>query len=93
MDLLLRTYAAFVALGHWDDYWNDMNNFYLYFDSTSKDDYKVYMIPYDLDNTLGTSHNCGVQTDSGRHDPFRSGEKDADLRVPVGILRLSFLFL
>lgn len=73
VDLLLRTYAAFVALGHWDDYWNDMNNFYLYFDSTSKDDYKVYMIPYDLDNTLGTSHNCGVQTDSGRHDPFRWG--------------------
>ena len=73
VDLLLRTYAALVALGHWDDYWNDMNNYYLYFDSTDPSDYKVYMVPYDLDNTLGTSHNCGVQHDSGRHDPFKWG--------------------
>ncbi|MBR1872624.1 MAG: CotH kinase family protein [Bacteroidales bacterium] len=73
VDLLLRTYAAFIALGHWDDYWNDMNNFYLYFDSTDKDRYKVYMLPYDMDNTLGTSHNCGVQNDSGRQNPYRWG--------------------
>jgi hypothetical protein len=31
------------------------------------------MIPYDMDNTLGTTHNCGVQTDAGRHDPFNWG--------------------
>lgn len=73
VDLLLRMYAANVALGHWDDYWNDMNNFYLYFSGRSLDDYKVYMLPYDYDNTLGTSHICGVQSDSGRHDPYHWG--------------------
>ena len=73
IDLLLRTYAAFIAVGHWDDYWNDMNNFYLYFDSRDPSTFKVYMIPYDMDNTLGTTHNCGVQTDAGRHDPFNWG--------------------
>ena len=71
--LLLKMYAANVALGHWDDYWNDMNNFYLYFNSRDPHHYKVYMLPFDYDNTLGTSHHCGVQTDSGRHDPYHWG--------------------
>ena len=73
VDLLLGMYAANVALGHWDDYWNDMNNFYLYFNSRDPEHYKVYMIQYDYDNTLGTSHRCGVQSDSGRHDPYHWG--------------------
>ena len=73
VDLLLRMYAANVALGHWDDYWNDMNNFYLYFNSKDPENYRVYMLPYDYDNTIGTSHHCGVQTDSGRHDPYHWG--------------------
>ena len=73
VDLLLRTYAVFIAVGHWDDYWNDMNNFYLYFNSDDPDNYRMYMIPYDMDNTLGTTHNCGVQSDAGRHDPFNWG--------------------
>ena len=73
VDLLLKMYAANVALGHWDDYWNDMNNYYLYFNSRDPQNYKVYMLPYDYDNTLGTSHNCGVQHDSGRHNPYRWG--------------------
>lgn len=73
VDLLLKMYAANVALGHWDDYWNDMNNYYLYFNSRSTTDYKVYMLPYDYDNTLGTSHYCGVQSDSGRQNPYKWG--------------------
>ena len=73
MDLLLKMYAANVALFHWYDYWNDMNNYYLYFNSRDPQNYKVYMLPYDYDNTLGTSHNCGVQHDSGRHNPYRWG--------------------
>lgn len=73
VDLLLKMYAANVALGHWDDYWNNKNNFYLYFNSRDAQNYKVYMIPYDYDNTLGTSHNCGVQHDSGRQDPYHWG--------------------
>ena len=73
VDLLLKMYAANVALGHWDDYWNNMNNYYLYFNSRDQQNYKVYMLPYDYDNTLGTSHNCGAQRDSGRQDPYHWG--------------------
>lgn len=73
VDLLLRTYAATVAVGMWDDYWNNGNNYYLYFTTEDQFDYKFYMIPYDYDNTLGTSMNCGVQHDSGRQDPLNWG--------------------
>ena len=73
INLLLKTYAVFVALGHWDDYWNNTNNFYLYFNSRDKEKYTMYMLPFDLDNTLGTSNKAGVQTDSGRQDPYNWG--------------------
>jgi len=79
VDLLLRTYAANILLGHWDDYWNDMNNFYLYFNTVDAAKYKVYMICYDYDNTLGTSHNCGVQEDSGRQNPYAWGLPQCNL--------------
>lgn len=83
VDLLLKMYAANVALGHWDDYWNDMNNYYLYFNSKDAQDYRVYMLPYDYDNTLGTSHACGVQNDSGRHDPYHWGLKECVLLYKI----------
>jgi spore coat protein CotH len=73
VELLLKTYAVNVALGMWDDHWNNSNNFYIYFNSNSSKDYKFFFIPYDYDNTLGTSHVCGAQTDSGRHDPYDWG--------------------
>ena len=76
INLLLRTYAVNVAVGMWDDYWNNTNNFYIYFNSTDPTNYKFYLIPYDYDNTLGTSHNCGVQNDSGRHDALKWGNSD-----------------
>ena len=76
INLFLRTYAVNVAVGMWDDYWNNTNNFYIYFNSTDPTNYKFYLIPYDYDNTLGTSHNCGVQNDSGRHDPLKWGNSD-----------------
>ena len=71
MDLFLRTYAVNVAVGMWDDYWNNTNNYYLYI--SPGDDYKVWFIPYDYDNTLGTSSYCGVQNDAGRQDPWKWG--------------------
>ncbi len=79
VDLLLKMYAANVALGHWDDYWNNMNNYYLYFNSRDPQNYKVYMLPYDYDNTLGTSHNVGAQNDSGRQDPYHWGINECPL--------------
>ena len=73
IDLLLRTYAVNVVVGMWDDYWNNSNNYYIYFNSSDKNNYKFFFIPYDYDNTLGTSHYCGVQEDSARHDPLQWG--------------------
>ena len=71
VELLMKTYAVNVAVGMWDDHWNNGNNFYLYFNSLDLYDYKVYLIPYDYDNTLGTS-NC---YDSAKQDPYNWGEK------------------
>ncbi|MBR4045616.1 MAG: CotH kinase family protein [Alistipes sp.] len=74
VELLLRTYAVNVVVGMWDDYWNNSNNFYIYFNSSDKDNYKFFLIPFDYDNTLGTSNHCGVQEDAGRHDPLNWGD-------------------
>ena len=77
--LLLRTYAVNVAVGMWDDYWNNTNNFYFYFNPVGK----FFFIPYDYDNTIGTSLNCGVQNDSGRQDPLHWGSDDNPLIVKL----------
>jgi len=60
VDLLLKTYTVNVICGMWDDYWKNKNNFYFYFDRNGK----FWFIPYDYDNTLGTSllmTNSGTQ--------------------------------
>lgn len=71
--LLLRTYAVIATIGMWDDYWNTGNNFYLYFNSTSDNGYKVYMIPYDFEMSLG---NCkrNIMQDPGMQDPYNWGK-------------------
>lgn len=75
VDFLLRTYAVNVILGMWDDYWNNNNNYYLYFDSRDPKDYHVYLIPYDYDNSLGTCNSTGNVKNSGTADPFNWGLK------------------
>ena len=70
VNFLLKTYAVNVAVGMWDDMWVNGNNYYLYFNSTDMYDYKVFMLPYDYDNTLGTS---SIISDSGRQDPYNWG--------------------
>ena len=70
VNLLLKTYAVNVAVGMWDDHWANGNNFYLYFNSTDQYNYKVFFIPYDYDNTLGTSH---LFPDAGRQNPYEWG--------------------
>ena len=71
VELLMRTYAVNVAVGMWDDMWNNGNNYYLYFNSTDLYDYKVFMLPYDYDNTLGTSNGY----DPAKQDPYNWGDK------------------
>lgn len=79
VDLLLKTYAVNVAVGMWDDYWANSNNYYLYFNSTDPASYKVFLIPYDYDNTLGTSS----MMDAGRQDPYHWGRSDCLLMEKV----------
>jgi spore coat protein CotH len=73
VDLLLKTYAVNVAVGMWDDYWNNANNYYIYFNGTETTGYQFYFIPYDYDNTLGTSQHIGNQDDAGRQNPLNWG--------------------
>lgn len=49
VELFTRTLAVSVLTGMDDDYWGNSNNFYIYFDAENK----LYLIPYDYDNTLG----------------------------------------
>jgi spore coat protein CotH len=49
---VLKYFAMNILVGHWDDYWSNKNNYYLYH-SPSED--KFHWIPYDYDNTLGIS--------------------------------------
>ena len=71
VELLMRTYAVNVAVGMWDDLWNNGNNYYLYFNSSDLYDYKVFLIPYDYDNTLGTSNAY----DAAKQDPYNWGDR------------------
>ena len=71
VELLMRTYAVSVAVGMWDDYWNNGNNYYLYFNITDKYDYKIFFIPYDYDNSLGTSN----WYDAAKQDPLNWGDE------------------
>ena len=73
VDLLLKTYAVNVAVGMWDDYWNNANNYYIYFNARGLTGYKFFFIPYDYDNTLGTSLRTGAQDDAGRQNPLSWG--------------------
>ncbi len=79
VDLLLKTYAVNVAVGMWDDYWNNANNYYIYFNSRHLHDYKFFFIPYDYDNSLGTTLRCGVQEDAGRQNPLQWGNDNNGL--------------
>ena len=87
VDLLLKTYAVNVAVGMWDDYWNNANNYYIYFNGKGLTGYKFYFIPYDYDNTLGTSLRCGVQDDAGRQNPLKWGNDNN--RLIARILRFN----
>lgn len=68
VDMFLRAYAVNVLVGMWDDYWNNQNNFYFYFDERGK----AYFIPYDYDNTLGTS----ILADAASTDIYNWGAMD-----------------
>jgi spore coat protein CotH len=72
VNFFLKTYAVNVMVGMWDDYWVNSNNFYFYFDPQGK----AWFIPYDYDNTLGTSL---LMDNSGTQDPLHWGSGDNPL--------------
>ena len=76
VDLFVRTYAVNVMCGMWDDYWRNTNNFYFYFDAEGK----FYFIPYDYDNSLGTSL---LVNDSGKQDVLNWGDPSNPLVLKV----------
>ena len=69
VDLFLKTYAVNVMVGMWDDYWVNTNNFYFHMATNGK----AYFIPYDYDNTLGTSL---LLNNSGTQDPLHWGPQN-----------------
>lgn len=79
VEFLLKTYAVSVACGMWDDYWNNANNFYVYFNTKDTNDYQFYFIPYDFDESLGRTSVCGVQTDAVIHNPLEWGKPENNL--------------
>jgi len=81
VDLFLRTIAVNVMTGMWDDYWVNQNNYYLYMDV----DGKVSFIPFDYDNTLGTSllmTNSGTQPVLSWGDPSKRPLVNRILAIP-----------
>lgn len=71
IDLFLRAYAVNVMVGMWDDYWINQNNYLFYFDTN----HRFYFIPFDYDNTLGTS---GMGINPGTQDMLHWGSLGSD---------------
>ena len=69
VDFFLKTYAVNILCGMDDDYWGNANNFYLYFDTGKNGSGKVYLIPFDYDNTLG----CSIKEGGFEHNPLDWG--------------------
>jgi len=87
VELFLKTYAVNVICGMWDDYWCNKNNYYFYFDSAGK----FYFIPYDYDNTLGTS---AIMKDAGKQDLLNWGSTSNPMVLKIiGIPEYKALYI
>lgn len=64
--LFMKGLAAEAVLGHWDGLWGNGNNYMFYIDENAV----LHFIPFDTDNTLGTSL---FVDDVGERDPFIFG--------------------
>lgn len=47
---VMKYFAMNIFTGQWDDYWSNMNNYYLYHEPAAG---VIHIIPYDYDNTFG----------------------------------------
>jgi len=64
--LFLKFLAAEAVLGHWDGFWGNANNYMFYVDEQEV----IHFIPFDTDNTLGTS---AIVRDSGEQSTVQFG--------------------
>lgn len=85
VDLFLRAMAVTVAVGMWDDYWVNSNNLYFYFDSN----HKFHFIPFDYDNTLGTTKPINGMLNSGTQDPLHWGSRGEDRLLIKKVLSIA----
>lgn len=85
VDLFLRALAVNVAVGMWDDYWVNANNYYFYFDLN----HRFYFIPYDYDNTLGTSVSINGLQNAGTQDPLHWGSREGDRLLVRKVLSIA----
>jgi len=90
----LKALALEVAIGHWDNYWFNKNNYYLYNNpATGKFEYIIF----DLDNTFGIWWN-GIQpnVDWGNRDIYNWGKSSqralAERILDVNLFRDRFSF-
>lgn len=82
MPLFLKFLAAEAVLGHWDGFWGNANNYLFYVDENEV----IHFIPYDTDNTLGTS---GIVSDSGEQIPAQFGASDNTPQLVSKILSIN----
>ena len=64
--LMMKGLASEAVLGHWDGFWGNGNNYMFYIDEQAI----LHFIPFDTDNTLGTSL---FVEDVGERNPFIFG--------------------
>ena len=85
VDLFLRFLAVNVAVGMWDDYWVNGNNYYFYFDTQ----HRFYFIPYDYDNTLGTTKPINGMNNAGTQNPLYWGSRNGDRLLVKKVLSIA----
>ena len=69
MPLFLKSLASEAVLGHWDGFWGNANNYMFYIDESAV----LHFIPFDTDNTLGTSL---ITSDAGERNPMEFGQSN-----------------
>ena len=79
MPLFLKFLAAEAIVGHWDGFWGNANNYMFYVDEQEV----IHFIPFDTDNTLGTS---AIVQDAGEQAPAQFGVSANTPRLITKIL-------
>lgn len=80
VQLYLKTLAMEVLNGHWDNYYANKNNYYLYNNPSTG---KFVYLPYDMDNTFGVQWGFN---DINKRDIFNWGSQSSAAPLTKNIL-------